>query len=237
MKRIIAGVWKDVVGALQTKGILVSLLVLLSLSAILATACSVPVTAVGNGAVIDKQYSFEDFTGVEISSGIKYEITQGNYYNVVGAGSQNLIDRMDISQSGQTLFVTVERGSYRLSEFKVTITMPELKRLTLEGACIGNVTGFDSLKDFALIVDGASRANLAGSTEKANLHVTGASRVDGSAFQIHDADISVDGLSSATIEVTGVLDATVDGVSTLNYTGNPTLGTIHVDGISRIVRK
>lgn len=49
---------------------------------------------------------------------------------------------------------------------------------------------------------------------------------------MQSADVWLDGASSASIDTEGLLNIEVSGSSTLNYSGNPTLGKIDISGDS-----
>jgi hypothetical protein len=219
------------------KKILVALVALVCLSAILLSGCANVVLAFGDGVVLDKPYDNHDFAKVEITNAYYYEISEAGYYSLVGTTSQNLVEYIDIHQSGNTLYVGLKDGSYGNSHFKVTITMPGLDKLVVSGACHGKVTGFKTNGNFDLTVSGASQCEIEGSAVSANIEVTGASHVDAADFQIQDANVMVSGASSATVNATGTLNVDVTGVSSLNYLGNPILGKVKVEGISSIYRK
>ena len=64
--------------------------------------------------------------------------------------------------------------------------------------------------------------------------ISGASNILLVDFELNNANVSLSGLSKANIKLNGTLDASLSGVSSLTYYGNPTLGNINVSGGSAI---
>ena len=78
---------------------------------------------------------------------------------------------------------------------------------------------------------------LEGSASDIAVDASGASRVKLSGFPIHNADISLSGASTGTINLSGRLDADLSGASKLEYIGEPTLGTMNIAGASTLNKK
>jgi hypothetical protein len=168
---------------------------------------------VGSGDIVSKDYDFKDFDKVEISSFFKYEISQSASFSVKASTFENIIDRLDITQSGKTLFVRFKPGVFS-TDASITVTMPELSSLEVSGASRGSAKGFQSTNSCDLEVSGASQLDMdieAGNTE---VNVSGASKVTGK-LKAQDARIEV------------------SGASTCEITGSCNLGTLEVSGASR----
>jgi hypothetical protein len=99
------------------------------------------------------------------------------------------------------------------------------------------VTGQLKTADSRMSLSGASRIELTGSANNVTLEVSGAGQANLPNFSIQNASANVSGASSATVNVTGKLDADVSGASTLNYSGNPSLGKVNVTGASSLNHK
>ena len=86
-------------------------------------------------------------------------------------------------------------------------------------------------------VSGAGEAKLTGSGGNLILDGSGACHVGLSGFQVDDADIELSGASDASVYVSGKMDVTVSGASSLEYSGNPTMGRLDISGASDIEQK
>ncbi len=91
-----------------------------------------------------------------------------------------------------------------------------------------------SSSDFEL--SGASRAILTGLGGDINIDGSGASNADLLDFAVANASVDLSGASRATINVNGVLDVSLSGASSLEYSGSPSMGEMDISGASSIER-
>jgi RNA polymerase sigma factor (sigma-70 family) len=84
---------------------------------------------------------------------------------------------------------------------------------------------------------GASGIELKGSTKGATLSATGASKLHLTDLRIDHASVRLSGASQAAIQVENKLDYTLDGASSLQYRGKPTIGKKSVSGASSVRSK
>jgi len=229
---------------------IVALVVLIGLS---ASGCYGIGYVHGSGPIIDKEYVFQNFNEIEVSSCFNVEINQSNSYSVVVSTHENIIEHLDVVLTGETLKLRLRPGTYTHTDLKATVNIPELNRFALSGASKGNIQGFKSTGDFDLDVSGASQLKIDMEAGKTNVEVTGASRVSGqlkaqdTQFQISgasrcelngsagDTGIKVSGASqtllanfpiqNADLNVSGASKATVSTNSVLN---------VNVSGASRV---
>jgi len=104
--------------------------------------------------------------------------------------------------------------------------------LSVSGA--GRLTGELKSTSTELELSGASRCELSGSGGDIELDFSGASRGDLHRFQAKNAEVDLSGASSAKITMDGTLDADLAGASSLDYSGNVTLGKTETSGASSL---
>jgi hypothetical protein len=216
-----------------------------------------PGVLIGSGNLETEEYAFANFTRVEISSAFESEIKKSSSYSINVTADDNVIDRVQISQDGQTLKIKVGGvPSLRRVTLKASVTMPQLGGLTVSGASRGTVANFNSTEAVSIVVSGASRVTgditagdigfdvggastvqLEGSADDMTATVSGASRFSLGDFAVNNADVNISGASTGTINLDDRLDANVSGASTLLYIGDPVMGTINVSGASTLSKK
>jgi hypothetical protein len=86
-------------------------------------------------------------------------------------------------------------------------------------------------------LSGASTLTANGQADDLMATVSGASTLNISGLSINDADMQISGASHATINLSGRLDANVSGASSLQYSGQPTLGNVSTSGASTVTKK
>jgi hypothetical protein len=85
-----------------------------------------------------------------------------------------------------------------------------------------------------LNLSGASTVQLEGTGNNINLQASGASKAYLGSFSANDMRIDLSGASRAEVLTNGKLDVFLSGVSTLDYGGNPEMGTIDISGDSTL---
>lgn len=280
---------------------------------LLMTGCSAIFHTTELGNIVEKNYAFQDFTDVEISNAFQYDIKQSDTYSVVVSVHENQIDRLDIHQSGNTLFVGMKFVPFSTPDTRIAVTLPQLNKLIVNGDCEGNATGFTSNSDLAInlsgasrlaadfqagttkldvsgdsritgdltsadtqiILSGASRFDMTLKTGKTEIDASGDSEVRGSLhaldcgitlsgasiceligsagngvivasgdsnlnspdLTLQSADVKLTGASEASFYTNGMLNIDINGDSTLNYYGNPSIGKTNISGASKLNHK
>lgn len=201
---------------------------------------------------------FSDFTAIEVGSAFEITITKADTYNVKITAGERVFDRIQVTQTGDTLKIEVTPG-FILGTFsaKAEITMPVLDKLVLSGATKGTANGFKGTKQFVVNLSGASSieltnfelgnvdAELSGASHLTAVgtgndlvsDVSGASNLDLTNFLVNDANVSLSGASHATVKLDGRLDVEASGASSMEYIGEPTLGNINTSGLSTVKKK
>ena len=212
---------------------------------------------IGSGNLETEEYAFTNFTKVEISTAFEFEIEQASSYSINVTADDNVIDRVQVSQDGQTLKIRVGTvPTLRRVTLKALVTMPQLGGLTVSGATRGIVSNFNCTEAVSIAVSGASRVTgditagdiefdvsgastvqLEGSADDMVAIISGASRFSLGDFTVNNADVNISGASTGTINLDGRLDANVSGASTLLYIGDPVMGTMNVSGASSLGKK
>jgi hypothetical protein len=101
----------------------------------------------------------------------------------------------------------------------------------------GKVTGDIEAKNIELEISGASTVQLKGSADSIATDVSGASHLKLADLKVGNANIILSGASDGTINLDGRLDADLSGASTLEYIGEPTLGSLDISGASNLTKK
>jgi len=189
--------------------------------------------------VTTRDMTVTDFTNLNINDGFQVQITQGASYNITVTANSNIISRIQVikSQNTVTIGLTPNPSFMSLgSTLKAEITMPDLQGLTISGGSNAHVSGFVLSHDLTITLSGGSTLRMDGKANDLTAVCTGGSDLELSSLNINNASIDFSGGSRGTINLNGRLDATLSGGSNLYYIGNPTLGTIETSGGAQISR-
>lgn len=206
----------------------------------------------GSGNLVRLDEEFADFDELNLSHSFDVSLAQADDYSVTLRVDDNLVDRLEVRQSGRRVFLGLENGSYRDVTLLADITLPDIQSIELSGASraefgdftIGdlelslsgasNIEGTMDAADMIMTLSGASRVRLVGDADDLDLNASGASHFQLDDFLADDIDVVVSGASSAFVFLNGRLDAEASGASTVIYFGNPTLGRTSTSGGSSI---
>jgi hypothetical protein len=223
---------------------------LASLIVLTFTGCSA-VRVAGTGSIVERTYDFKDFTGVEISDAIKYEITHADTFSVSVFTPADLVDRLDVYQKDSIVHIGMKFGFFTTAGTRAVVTLPQLQHLGVSGSSDGRAAGFDSTNALQINVSGASSldadlkagptdmdvtgsSDIAGKLTAANaeINLSGASSLDMN-LTTTDADIQAEGSSDirGSLQARNV-DFTLSGASTIELAGSAAGTTIKASGAS-----
>ena len=238
--------------------LVVAIVVVVIVAALIIAAIALFFLYLPVGVEKTQSYTNTDFKVLDISSAFTVNITQSDSYSLTITANQRIMDQIEVKQDGVLLTIDVKPGAI-LGSFNANaqITMPKLDSVTFSGATRGTAAGFNSEEPFNAKVSGASSLQLTdfksaditvdlsgassltskGSANNLSALVSGASNLYFSDLAINDANVNLSGASHATINLDGRLDANVSGASSLQYSGQPTLGNINTSGASTVSKK
>ncbi len=233
------------------------LLVLVIVVSLLA-GCAVPFAPqiTGSGTAVTKDFDLAGFTAVAAGSAFEVEISRADTYSVAVIVNENLVERLDVGVSGDTLRIYLKPGIARNAVLKAKVTMPALSGLDLSGASRTTVTGFDSnlalnsevsgastlrgdltCGNAQFNVSGASKVALRGSAYDLKVKASGASTVDLSNFTSRNTVVNASGASHVSVAASGSLAVEASGASTVRYAGEPTNLKANTSGASSVGQK
>jgi hypothetical protein len=211
-----------------------------------------PIAVAPSGNVITEDFDLSGFDKVEVSSAFEGQISQGDAFNVVVRVDDNVEPYLDVVKQGSTLRIglrPLSASGLTALTLEADVTMPTLTGLELSGASDVSVTGFESTAPLYVEVSGASslrgdikaggvrfdvsgasNVRLSGSGTDLVMNVSGGGSVDLAEFPVAEANIEASGAASATVNVSGRLDAEASGAARVTYLGNPTLGRVESSG-------
>jgi len=196
------------------------------------------------GSEDTRNFSIEGFSGIDASGMYTISINKGDFYKVRAYGNGRLLEDLDIHQDGKNLKIAMEDHHWwwtNNKKIKIEIECPHLEYLELSGATKSVVRGFTetdfraklsgassarldiSTSQFELYTSGASKVELRGEADHAEVTMKGASGYNGYRFKIKNADFTISGASSSEIFASEQLRIEATGVSKVRYKGHPHL--------------
>lgn len=228
---------------------------ILIVALLLLTSCFDRIT--GSGVTAYRSYTNKEFTAIIFEDACNATVTEGDEFKVEIEIDDNLINYMQVYQSGETLHIGLKDGnSYRDINFNATITLPNLKRLRAEDASRVNISRKNALQalhleakdasgisgsvmatSLALYIEDASNVTINGTTQSTTLHCSDASHAQMRTLTTNDMSVEISDASDAQVSVSGTLSGNVSDASTLTYYGDPTTLSVHSSDASHLIKK
>ena len=228
----------------------------LLIAVLLAIGCSVPIefnqdaeTITPSDVIITEVREVSGFTGIEISTFGRVNLSQGESESVSIQGSDNVVpvirttvrNGVLLIDTDENIYITGMNGSNVLT---FTIVVKDLTSLTISGAADVEMNGL-STSNFKFTMSGAGQlgldalnadslditlsgvgdVELSGEVTTAQIDIPGAGSVRASDLRIQTAEVTIAGLGGATVWVTDQLIGTISGGGSVSYYGNPQTNT------------
>jgi hypothetical protein len=204
----------------------------------------------GSGIIIDQPIRITGFTKISAKGSFPLEIEQADQPSVTVRTDDNLIQRVIVALSGDTLLISIQAPrSFFPTSLTILVSMPRIYGLILTDGAKASLSGFKSTYNFSLnmqnasslngyleagnvdfTLSGASLVNLKGSALSLELNGSEASKLDLSGFPLNSATVDLQNASEATLDVRGRLTSDLEGASILYYLGSPILSDTSISG-------
>ncbi|UFH54915.1 head GIN domain-containing protein [Spirosoma sp. KNUC1025] len=213
---------------------------------------------VGNGQVVTQQRTVSSFSKLAVRVGMRVRIIAGDAGKAELEGESNVLTHVitDVKNGELTVMLSDKQTFKQTKTVTVTIHVAKLSQILISTGCsvesdlpiqseslttsveTGSrlITAIGTQK-LNLTVKEGSQATLRGTAKEATVHLSGAGKLEADKLTIARATIDLNGASRADVHVTETLSASADGVSVLNYTGNPTVKSQEATGMSRIKKQ
>jgi len=210
----------------------------------------------GNGNIKTEDHNVSGFKNIDCSASADVYITQGEPAGVKVEGDENLLPYIEINQEGDRLIIR-DRSHVNLDAtdgLKIYVTSPEYNSIDASGAgdIVGQtkITSPDELRlrlsgagDIRMEVNaptvvctlsGAGSAYLKGQAKNVEVELSGVGSTHCYDLQAENTKVNVSGVGSAEVFASVKLDATVNGVGSIDYKGNATDISQHANGVGSI---
>ena len=229
-------------------------IILIIIAALLITQCDfLEDFEKGNGEIVTEKRSVDDFDGLRIAGNFEVILEEGDQPNVQVNTDENLLDFIDTEVSAGILRVTQEKKLISKSKIRIIISFQELNEIRAMGAALIKNEDYLRSEDLEIIMEGAGAVDLkiisdklkvelsgagvislAGEVQKQELNLMGAGKLEAFDLDSKECDVSVGGLGGAEIYVTEKLNATIEGVGSIKYDGQPEDINTEIKGLGRI---
>jgi hypothetical protein len=191
---------------------------------------------VGSGNRKTERREVSGFDRLTVEGAYAVEVACGAGPSLEVEADDNLLPLIKTEVEGGRLRIRGERGMSAKALPRVRLSVPDVKEVEVAGAGEFDLSGVrnEALK---ISVPGAGRLRASGETGRLEVKVDGAASVDAAGLRARRVSAECNGAGSVSVHATDALDAVVNGVGTINYSGDPPNVNRQVNGIGRISKQ
>jgi hypothetical protein len=214
---------------------------LLLFVALLASSChdvaTSPDQIVGSGRVVSQHRTLDLFSGVHLTGIGSVYVTQDTTQSFRLEADDNIIDRVITTVESKVLTISLQPGSYSRITINVFVSMKSVELLELTGTGSFSTTNALQSNTLTCRIDGTGSMTLRGKATEQVVQVQGTGEVHSFDLTASRCTVALSGTGSVEVTATQRLDATISGVGSIVYGGNPPELSQHVSGLGTIRRR
>ena len=157
-----------------------------------------------NGPVVTKTLELSGFDAITVNGSSDMEIIQGDKFQVLVKANEDVFDHIDYRVENAILIIeSKDSVNIKAEEYDVTVTLPILKALTVNGAAdVEMEKGYVSSENLVMEVNGAGDFSLSGiKLPSLSIELNGAGDIEADGLDVKDLSIEVNGAGD--IDVSG----------------------------------
>ncbi len=190
----------------------------------------------GSGRIKEETRQIDEFTDIDASGAFSIKVKVGPDPTLKIAAEDNLLKIIRTTVRGNTLIIDTKKSISPRKEIKIYITTPDLQSIECSGANSIYATDINT-ENFEVDLSGAGSVELHGEANRVTADISGAGSINAKRLKANRVYISVSGAASADVFASEFLDASVSGVGSIDYYGNPEKTNTNVSGVGSISRK
>ena len=185
-------------------------------AAMLCAACVFPINGLNGvtvnngkkvtckGPVITKELDLSGFDAITVNGSSDMELFQGESFQVLVKANEEVFDYIDYKvEDGVLILETKDHVNIRAEEYDVTITLPVLKELIVNGAADVDIKkGYAASENLKVQVNGAGDFDLSGiAVPSLSFTLNGAGDIEADGLDVQELSVAVNGAGD--IDVSG----------------------------------
>ena len=207
-------------------------ILIVSILVVLLAGCT---SVTGSGNLVTQQFDLSGFSRIEASHGAQVEVTRADTFSIHVEVDDNVAPELDVSVSGDTLFISLNIDSRSNVTFRVQVTMPELKGVTTSGG--SRLQAVLAGEDLSVSASGGSRATLTGTAGRVTIGASGGSQVLLGDLAAGNVELSASGGSHVEINSSGRVSGNASGGASITVAGSPTSVDVATSGGASVTTK
>lgn len=223
-------------------------------------AVTILLFAININAQEQKEITLDSFNEVKFEGSAHWVLIPSDMEQVIiESKTEDVFDYIDIDQNGNLLTISTTDKNKNITKLFKSVTIKvyfkSLNSVSLSGIGSVKTTGEITVSELIATLRGTGNMHiyvkcstftgnmfgtgslyLKGSTNKAVINVEGVGNFDGYEFITADTEIKVSGIGGATVHATDRLKATINGVGSIRFKGDPKTKNLKTNGLGNIKR-
>lgn len=192
---------------------------------------------VDRGPMVTENRDVGSFDSIAVRGAARIVVRVGTTQSVTVEGPEKSVKSLSTEVDGDTLYIRSSRKDFVFtssgSRLVVNVTLPALDELRLEGSNDARLSGFNGGKS-RIEIEGAANVEARGRLDELTVHMQGAGRANLRELIASEAKVTVDGVGTVHVNSTDSLDATMNGVGAILYSGTPREVNTSMNGVGTI---
>jgi len=192
---------------------------------------------VDRGPTVSETRDVSDFDQIAVRGSARLIVNIGEGHSLSVQGPEKAVKDLTTEVDGDTLVIRSSRKEWSFgrngSRLTVNVTVPKLEELRLEGSNDVRLNGFNGGSS-SIDIEGAANLEAKGQLEDLTVHMSGAGRANLRDLVAANAKVTVDGVGSVHVNSTDTLEATMNGVGAILYSGTPREVNTSMNGVGTI---
>ncbi|MDQ1638513.1 MAG: hypothetical protein QOF62_1852 [Pyrinomonadaceae bacterium] len=184
----------------------------------------------GSGVRLKQKREVASFNSISTDGSFDIDIVCQKSQSIEVEGDDNLLQFITTEVSNNVLHIDSNRSFSVNDPIKITISLPELQHISVDGAGKFDIADVKGEK-FEIDTDGAANIKVSGETKLIDIDSNGTGKIDAHKLRATRGVVEAKGVARVDVNVAEQLDVTVSGPSHVTYRGDPVLNkTVHGPG-------
>ncbi|PCI33472.1 MAG: hypothetical protein COB54_04000 [Alphaproteobacteria bacterium] len=155
-----------------------------------------------------------DYIKISVNASVDLKVQVGEDYTLNVEADEEDLDHLKIYVKGRTLVIENKDdyfASWRGDDPEITISLPLLKKFTLNGSADADILGIHG-KFFKVVVNGSGAVNFEGSSDELMARISGSGDLYSRSYDCRESDVEING--SGSVALTGtceILEIDING--------------------------
>ena len=174
---------------------------------------------------ISQTFDLAEFDRIEVGGVFEIDVNVGGDFSVKISGAPDEMAQLEATVTDGVLsldqdHVRIGKNRWRDTGLTAVISMPALNGLSVSGVADGEVDGIKS-EAFQVDLSGVGDLDLSGSCDQLDAQVSGVGDLDASELECRIVSVDVSGVGEASVYASESVDASVNGIGSINIYGSP----------------